>query len=133
MEYRIGTTEDYPAIKALVDATGYYSPISPTTMGGHWAIAVNDEGVHATLWFFGGAGNAYLDYWVGSGKTVARLGCKLQLTLENFGITMVRGMILSQNKAAERLAVQGHGFYGARNYTFVCKELPNGRRSNDDD
>ena len=123
MIYRVAIAKDHTAIKELVDATGYYNPIDPGTMGGRWVLAEHDGVLHACAWVMLEPPNAYIDYWVGTGRTAARLLAEVGVALKSYGITMVRAMIHETNKNAIRLACHGLGAYGGKGYALIAKEL----------
>lgn len=132
MEYRVGIPKDFKKIKALVDATGYYNPIFPETMGGHWAVAEHEGEIRACAWVILERPNAFLDYWVGTGRTALKLLAELECTLRKAGVTMVRAMIHESNSSAINMAINALGAYGATGYALVVKELQNGIKDNND-
>lgn len=132
MVYRVGKPSDFSKIKALVDSTGYYNPICPETMGGHWVVAEHDGEIHACAWCIIERPNAYLDYWVGKSCTALRLLKALEAKFLELKITMVRAMIHESNAPAINMAINGLGAYGATGYALVVKELRNGNEDNHD-
>jgi hypothetical protein len=122
MIYRLGRPEDYSKIKAFVEATGKYHSVEPAIMGGQWMIAEHEDEIRGTVWFFGQAPNAYVDYLAGSGFTAVGLLKRLELALYQLGVRWVRSMIHNTNAPAMRLA-GAMGVYGTDDYVFVCKEL----------
>ena len=133
MIYRVGKPTDFEQIKALVGTTGYYNPIFPDTMGGHWVVAEHEGKIHACAWCILERPNAYLDYWVGKGRTALRLLAELEMGFRKLGITMVRSMIHASNTNAIQMAINGLGAYGATGYALVVKELRNGNTEDDND
>jgi hypothetical protein len=133
MIYRVGLGKDHTKIKELVDATGYYNPIFPRHMGGRWVVAEHDGEIRACAWCMIERPNAYIDYWVGTGRTAFRLMAELEIAFRKAGVTMVRAMIHESNTNAIRLAVDGLGVYGQTGYVLIAKELQNGTAENDND
>lgn len=125
MIYRLGRPEDFVKIKAYVEGTGVYHDVHPSIMGGQWLIAESAGEIKGTVWFFGQAPNAYIDYLAGHGIVPSRLLLRLEATLVQLGIRWVRSMIHGTNTPALRLA-GGHGAHGAGDYVFVAKELQHG-------
>lgn len=123
MTYRVGTVKDLRQIKELVDATGYYSPIDPVAMGGHWAVAEHEGTIHGCVWFMMESPNVYMDYWVGSGRTALRLLASLRIPLKENRVTMIRAMIHESNKDAIKMAVSGLEAYGQTGYALIAKEI----------
>lgn len=133
MIYRVGLGRDHQAIKELVNATGYYNPIFPETMGGRWVVAENDGTILGCVWVMIEKPNAYIDFWVGKGRTAARLLAEVESGLERLGIKLIRAMIHESNESAIRMACYGLGCYGATGYVLIAKELQNGRTEDNDD
>ena len=133
MTYRVGLGKDHAAIKKMVDDTGYYNPIFPESMGGRWVVAEHEGDIRACVWCMIERPNAYLDYWVGTGRTAFRLLAELELGLRKAGVTLVRAMIHESNTSALRMAVDGLEAYGQRGYALIAKELQNGNEENRDD
>ena len=132
MNYRVGTVADYHQIKKLVDDTGYYNPIFPSMAGGHWVVAENEGTIHACVWCMIEKPNAYMDYWVGTGRTALKLMVKLEAGLRQIGITLVRAMIHDSNTSEIRMAIDALGASGATGYAIIAKELRNGNEDNHD-
>ena len=126
MIYRVGLVKDHAAIKELVDDTGYYNEIFPERMGGRWIVAEHDGKLHACVWAMIEKPNAYIDYWVGTGRTAFRLLAEVEVALRKLGVVLVRAMIHETNKSAVNMAINGLGTFGGTGYVFIAKELKNG-------
>ena len=123
MIYRFGLLDDYPAIADYVHSRDYFMPIDPSTLGGTWVIAESDGVIQGVIWFFAGAGNAYIDYWAANSAMVAaRLAICAESTMRAAGIKHVRGMIGADNPRAQRLAF-GMGMTSGGAYTMAYKRL----------
>lgn len=133
MIYRDGKAGDWPKIEKFIDSTGYFPPIQCASLGGHWLVAEHNGEIVATIWCFHAKPHAYIDYFAGTGKTVATLAVLAEKLLREAGIRYVRGMVRSDNTAAIRLATEGVGMLTADNYNLVYKEITNGTAEIHDD
>jgi len=126
MDYRLATPLDWPAILAFWHERGsIFPPQDPSTLGGHWLIAVTEDGaVHGTLWYFAEPPHAFVDFWgANGGRTAARLGAIFeQRVMREQGIRYAHGLIFSENHSARRLA-NGLGMVSAGPYDRVFKEV----------
>jgi len=124
VDYRLATVSDWVAISEYIHGLDYFMPVDPATLGGHWLIAIDAAGVlHGTIWFFGEAPNAYVDYWAGSGIVAARLGAMLEKILRVSGVRSVRGVIAQENDPAVRLADALGMFTRSGDYILVHRSI----------
>ena len=129
MLYKIATPDNFPAIKKFVDATGYFWPVEPEKIGGHWLIAIHKNKICGTVWFFGEPPHAYVDYWVGRNVIATRLGAQLEDIFKKAKVKFVRGMIHTTNLPAIKLAM-GLGMKGDGPYVSMYKDIDDGREEN---
>lgn len=133
MIYRDGTKADYPKIKKLLLDTNYFGEVDPDTLGGAWLVAEHDGDIHATVWCFVSPPHAFIDYWVGSSKTIVKLSQVAEIALRQAGVKYVRGTIARDNSSALRLATEGLGMMSGANYQLVFKVLDNGNTNTNND
>ena len=129
LSLKVGTPADWPKIKAFLDNTGYFDPVYPDAVGGYWILAVEDDEIRGTIWWFEGQGNAFVSYWVGQGVySGSMLGVKLDQLLRTRGIKTVHGMISAERERALRTALRLGMATIDIPFFYVTKELSNGRQ-----
>lgn len=127
LSLKVGTPTDWPKIKAFLDNTGYFDPTYPDTLGGYWLLAMEDDEVRGTIWWFEGQGNAFISYWVGRGiYSGSMLGVKLDQLLAERGIKHTHGVISAERERAVRTALRLGMATTAMPFFYVTKELSNG-------
>lgn len=127
MEYRRGTTADWPAITQMIGDSGYYSPTNAAEIGGEWIVAVHDGKIVGCIWAFVGGVQAYVDYWYVEPKyqrsrVAARLMYSMHRMLQQSGVRFTRGVIRDDNHFAIRLAT-AFGVTVDYEYALAYKEL----------
>ena len=125
MVYRLAEPAELPAISYyLTNYVEYYGPIDAEKVGGHWLIALDDEGnVRGTLWEFHGGRNAYVDYWAADMPLVAAtLGAMMEIRLKVLGAETVWSVIMGNNKPARRLA-EWLGMAPSDGYALATKRI----------
>ena len=125
VECRPAQPDDFPKIAEMVNDTGYFLPVDPSTTGGIWLVArdTETEEIRATLWTFYGQGHAYLGWWVSKSPWVSvRLGAYVQKEFSEAGVHTVTAAIRTGNRPAVKMA-EAMGFKGGDGYNFMHRKV----------
>ena len=125
INYRHDTPLDWPAIVEYLGGVDEFAPVDPTTLGGHWIVAVDDAGkLYGTVWCFTEPPHVYVGYWAADGAVV---GSKLLICFHQFcyknKIKYLHSMIAEDNLPALRMAVMGMGGTASPAHCRIYKEL----------
>jgi hypothetical protein len=126
MNYRLATFNDWPSITEYINQLDYFMPVDPSQLGGVWIVAIDESAqIHGTLWFFGAAPNAYVDYWAArSGVIAGKLAAFFQGICSAVGIKYVRAVIARDHEGALRMATQGFGMVESNaDYKLVFRSI----------